>query len=112
MVYRRQGLDITELTVSLAHEDDELIWMKSPTGVLTIKVAYAEYRKKVRKKFWLKKLWQKYIPSRISVFTWKIVMDRLPAEDNALIRCVEIDGVCYLRQPACFRGSRSSVSPL
>lgn len=91
-----QGLDIAELTVSLAHEDDALIWMKSQTGVLTIREAYVGYRKKKHEKNLAKKLWWKYIPPGISVFAWKIIMDMLPTEDNALISGIKIDGGCVV----------------
>lgn len=88
------GLDIADIAVPLSRDMDELIWMKGQTGTLTIKDAYSVYRTKSRNRPWLKKLWQRYLPPKFSVFAWKIATNSLPTDFNALIRGVDIYGGC------------------
>lgn len=84
-----------ELTV-LANAMDELIWVGDSTSKLMVKSVYEFYRTKEITVQWQGKIWQSYIPPRISIFIWKLVHNSLPMEYNANRRGKTVDGGCVL----------------
>lgn len=48
-------------------------------------------------------LWQRQVPLKVSVFTWRLLRDRFPTRDN-LLRM----GIIYQDSTSCIRGCRFS----
>lgn len=48
-------------------------------------------------------VWQRQVPLKVSVFTWRILRDRLPTQDNLLRR-----GIIHQDDTPCIGGCRSS----
>lgn len=69
-----------------------MVWKMHSTGLLTVKDAYETYRCKRRVSNWLKKLWQIFLPPKLSVFAWKFLKNVLPTERNANDRGVTVNG--------------------
>lgn len=90
------GVYLDDFIIPNDQPNDELVWSKSLSGVLTVKEAYEVHKKKGRKHQWQKNIWKRYIPPKVLCFVWKIVHDRLTTEVNALNRGVEIPGACYV----------------
>lgn len=60
-----------DITIDVGQEHNTMVWRKGNTGLVTVKDQYEAYRGRNRSTHWLKKLWQTYLPPKISVFTWK-----------------------------------------
>lgn len=67
-------------------DEDELQWTSSSTGMLTTKTPYEFYREKSHTVKWMKQLWKKFIPPKMSVNLWKIVWNRAATTDNLFRR--------------------------
>lgn len=57
-----------------------------------MKDAYHSYRETRSKLRWLKHVWRKYIPPKVSIFIWNVFHN--PTEDNVNQRGGEVYG-CY-----------------
>lgn len=68
--------EIKEVQISEV-EEDELFWDGSANRVITVKAAYNFYRDKKQTVLWKKALWRKFIPPKISLFTWKLCSQRV-----------------------------------
>lgn len=75
-------------------EEDQLYWTGSSNGVLTTKEAFNHYHDKAPTVHWMKSIWQHYIPPKISVHMWRIVMNRLPTAQHLSKRGMNISSVC------------------
>lgn len=67
--------ELEEIEIS-EEKDDTIHWVGSFNVTLTTKTAYEFYREKSQTVKWMKKLWQKFIPPKISVSVWKISWNR------------------------------------
>lgn len=65
--------EINEVHIS----KDELVWDGSTIGMITIKAAYNYYRVKEQIILWKKALWRKFIPTKMSLFVWKMINIRI-----------------------------------
>lgn len=66
------------------------------SGILTVKEAFNVYREGGNITNWLKKIWQSYLPQKLSVFAWKLYCNCLPTEDQAVRRGTEVYGGCCI----------------
>ncbi|GKV26097.1 hypothetical protein SLEP1_g35450 [Rubroshorea leprosula] len=64
-------------------------WIHSKEGIYTTKSAYQALtrdHRRVQQRPALSKVWQEYIPSKISVFAWQVLQDKIPTKLNLLKR--------------------------
>lgn len=95
-IVRTAGGDLSHVVVPTVECQDEPVWEGADNGILTVKGAYEYYREKETERPWLEKLWQRFLPPKISVMLWRIIHDRLPTQWNRLKCGVETDGLCVL----------------
>ena len=96
---------ILGLPLSSAWAEDKLIWMATPNGCYSTKLAYrllsTEAAKKIpgpsnttaHKKFWLD-IWQLKVPNKIRHFIWRAVNESLPTKKNLLQRNITGNAIC------------------
>lgn len=82
-------------------DDDELIWMGSTNGKISIKITYKSYRQKGIKSVWMKKIWNSYIPPKFSFFAWRLLHKRISTATNLHQWKVMPSSVCV----ACIVGA-------
>lgn len=58
--------------------NNEIIWTGSRSGQMTMKEAYVTYIGGKVKQIWVGRVWEPFLPPKISIFAWKLIMDRLP----------------------------------
>lgn len=64
--------DLNHITVPEGNVQDELIWEGAESCILTVKGAFHYYRDKGFMTSWYSKLWQPYIPPKISMFAMEM----------------------------------------
>ncbi|GKU90798.1 hypothetical protein SLEP1_g4749 [Rubroshorea leprosula] len=73
-------------------------WVHSKEGIYTTKSAYqalTRAHRSVQRGPALSKVWQEYIPSKISVFAWQVLQDKIPTKLNLLKRGIIQDIADY-----------------
>ena len=68
-----------------AHRRDDWAWKPDPSGQYSAKSAYDVLRGDIIKgtdDVVFEELWKLKIPSKISVFAWRLLRDRLPTKSN------------------------------
>jgi hypothetical protein len=74
--------------------DDKWSWLLSPDGCFSVKSVYEELFKEivagpilgVLEENVFKNIWDSPAPSKIIVFSWQLLYDRVPTKDNLLLR--------------------------
>lgn len=95
-MFEQSGIMVNDAIFPTKPALDELIWECSNSGSLIVNEAYHQYREKCVVIEWHKKIWQLYIPPKISIFLWKCLYNRLPTEENANNRGVIVDRGCAI----------------
>lgn len=80
------------MEIPVNREDNVLIWTRSYTGKLCVKEVFNVYNESGRWCAWLNKIWQRYIPPKLSVFVWNLRTESLPTEFNAICGGVQTHG--------------------
>ncbi|GKV16979.1 hypothetical protein SLEP1_g27539 [Rubroshorea leprosula] len=81
-------------------------WVHSKEGIYTTKSAYQALTRahgSIQRGPALSKVWQEYIPSKISVFAWQVLQDKIPTKLNLLKRGI-IQDIADSRNEKLFRG--------
>lgn len=95
---------IEEIEISDA-TNDEAVWVGSADGDLTIKMAWEYYIEKEVKVKWMKGLWRTFLPLKISVTSWKTVMNRMPTAKSLARVGMAVPPVCLV----CIVGDEETV---
>lgn len=85
---------IQSIQIPEVDREDMLIWKPSATGKLTMKAAFEYYREKEEEMTWLKLIWKRFLPPKISVFIWRLLWHKLPTEDNLRKRGMVLTSCC------------------
>ena len=76
------------------HRSDEWVWKADPSGNYSVQSAYNMLRGESAAgshNECFQELWKIKIPSKISVFAWRLLRDRLPTRTNLQRRQVQIN---------------------
>lgn len=79
-LYPMATREIMKKQISLEPED-ELLWEGSNNGKIMVKEAYDRCRRRSKYNYG-KTIWRKFIPPKISMFTWKVMNNRLVIADK------------------------------
>ncbi|GKU89268.1 hypothetical protein SLEP1_g3431 [Rubroshorea leprosula] len=73
---------------------DSWSWIHSADGVYSAKKAYDFLSPKcsILDEKWSRVLWGKYVPSKLSIFGWRLLLNRLATKDNLCRRGVVVPG--------------------
>ncbi|KAH1230119.1 TNF receptor-associated factor 1b [Glycine max] len=91
--------DISAMPIQ-QHLQDSMLWKAEPNGLYSTKSAYRLLMSSISPvphRDILQNLWKLKIPPRAAVFSWRLLLDRLPTRANLLRRNVHIqDTLCPL----------------
>lgn len=90
------------------HCSDEIIWEGATDGIIIVKTAYDIYRDKLVSLRWKKKLWNQFIPPKLSVLAWKITSNRLLTGDVLCKKGIIPASVCI----GCISGAMEDATYL
>ncbi|GKU96320.1 hypothetical protein SLEP1_g9570 [Rubroshorea leprosula] len=89
-------------------KSDQFIWKHCPVGYTT-KMAYLflDMSPPCLDIFYCKLIWSHLIPTKVSVFSWRLLLNRLPTKDNLIQR-----GIDLASRSGCVLCPRSAYSAL
>lgn len=96
LLLQNNNINACDIVVPVIPVEDKLIWEGSPNEKLTVEEFYEQYREKGTIIARYEKLWQKYLPPRISMFAWKCLQDRLPIDVDTNNRGIIVQIGCVL----------------
>ena len=75
---------------------DKLVWKHNGNGMLTLKDAYNFKKNHFPKLPWAKIIWSKDIPPSKSLLVWRVILNKLPNDDNLKNRGCCLPSMCTL----------------
>jgi len=75
---------------------DKLIWKHSTNGEITLKEAYNFKKSNSAKLTWAKLIWSNDVPPFKSLMVWRLMLDKLPTDDNLLSKGCQLPSMCSL----------------
>lgn len=96
---------IINTTLCLEPQKNSFIWMNTPDGVLSTKVAFSFFSEAVSYLPWCRLVWNIFVPpSRCFIF-WRFAHNKLPTDDNLRKRgCVVVSVCCF-----CYKALETSA---
>ncbi|KAF1888701.1 hypothetical protein Lal_00036742, partial [Lupinus albus] len=88
--------DIEQIHIPCFHKHGRLIWKHSSEGALTKKDAYAFIKPSNNPLNWCKSIWSSYIPPSNSFLTWRLMLKRLPTDENLMRIGIPLASICSL----------------
>jgi len=82
--------------IPLENNDDELLWKHSESGDLQLKEAYCFKNQQYQELQWAKIIWNSDIPPSKSLFVWRLMHEKVPTDENLIIRGCNIPSMCSL----------------
>ena len=88
---------LSAATIPLIPKDDRMIWKPSHDGNLSFKDAYLFHTSSHSQHInWAKSIWHIMIPPSKSLLVWRLFHNKLPTDDNLILRGCYIPSVCSL----------------
>lgn len=87
---------VSKVTLANHNSSDSLVWKHTTTGELTLKDAYAFKKHASPKITWAKHIWFKDIPPSKSLLVWRMMLNKLPTDDNLASRGCQLPSMCSL----------------
>jgi len=75
---------------------DKLVWKLNGTSILTLKEAYDFKKHHFNKVPWAKIIWSKDIPPSKSMLVWRLMLNKLPTDENLIARGCLLPSMCSL----------------
>jgi ribonuclease HI len=95
---------VSQVTIPLDQHDDNLVWLGTDSGALSLKEAFT-FKSQIQSKLhWAKTIWSIDIPPSKSLVSWRLMHDKLPTDDNLMLRGCLLPSVCSL----CFQQVETS----
>ncbi|CAJ2667996.1 unnamed protein product [Trifolium pratense] len=87
---------VQHITLPVEETLDQLCWNNSPSGMISMKLAYDFKRKHYTPKHWAKSIWSIDIPPSKSLLVWRLMHDKVPTDDKLMERGCNIPSMCSL----------------
>jgi hypothetical protein len=87
---------VMQVTISEEAQTDKLVWKHNSTGDLSSKEAYEFKKHHFPKLHWTKHVWFIDIPPSKSLMVWRLMLDKLPIDDNLSSRGCHLPSMCSL----------------
>jgi len=87
---------IYHVTIPSHNHPDRLIWKHNSTGDLTLKEAYNFKKHRYPTLQWAKIIWSKDFPPSKSLLVWRLMLNKLPTDDNLSARGCLLPSMCSL----------------
>jgi hypothetical protein len=85
-----------QITLPMVDKEDELIWKQSATGKLTSKDSFLFKKQSHPKIPWAKAIWNKDVPPSKATMVLRLMMGKLPTDENLLQRGCNLPSMCSL----------------
>ena len=95
---------VHQVTISLHHKVDELVWCASTSGNLSFKDAYSFIDVPSQSIMWAKSIGSPNVPLSKSLLAWRLMNDKIPVDDKLKERGCALPSVCNL----CMAAEESS----
>ncbi|MCH80179.1 ribonuclease H protein [Trifolium medium] len=87
---------LSNVVIPLEHSHDKLLWKHSDHGDLQQKEAYLFKVQQYQILDWAKLIWMKDIPPSKALLVWRLMHDKIPTDENLMLRGCHISSVCNL----------------
>ncbi|MCI11766.1 ribonuclease H protein, partial [Trifolium medium] len=96
--------EILIITLPLTSTADCFVWKHSKNGILTSREAYEHLNSSGPALTWASTIWQNFIPPSHSFVAWRLMLRKMPTDENLCARGCVIVSMC----PLCKRDNDSS----
>jgi len=83
-----------QITLPRHPKEDKFVWKSSSTSDLSLKEAFLFKYGACQNIFWAKGLWSPDIPPSKSLTTWRLMHNKLPTDDNLVLRGCNLPSTC------------------
>lgn len=87
---------IQNVPIPISSKIDQLMWKHSDTGDLLLKEAYIFKNQEFQDLQWPMFIWCKEIPPARSLFVWRFMHNKVPTDENLMLRGCNIPSMCNL----------------
>ncbi|GAU44836.1 hypothetical protein TSUD_280370 [Trifolium subterraneum] len=87
---------VLQIDIPVDDVPDSLIWKGTDNGLLCLKDAYEFKRRQYPKLSWGKVIWSKDIQPSRSLLAWRIMLNKIPTDDNLRERGCNLTSMCSL----------------
>lgn len=95
---------IHKVSIPRIDQKHQLRWRHTSTGDLLMKEAYEFKNQQLQTLHWVKCIWSKDIPPARSLFAWRFMHNKVPTDENLMLRDCNIPSLCSI----CFKSSETS----
>jgi len=95
---------IQQVHIPTFAQKDQQIWKHTSSGVLMQRDAYDFKQHQFIELHWASCIWSKGIPPAKSLFVWRFMHNKVPTDENLMIRGCNIPSMCSL----CLKSSENS----
>lgn len=85
---------VHKVTIPTDAVEDKLVWKNAANGELSLKDAYIFKAHCTQNIGWAKKIWSKDIPPSKSLLCWRLMHNRIPTDDNLVLRGCSLASMC------------------
>jgi ribonuclease HI len=96
VLYPNLSVLAAQVTIPTTCRRDKLVWKHNNSGELTLKDAYIFKHSHFPILKWAKLIWSEDFPPSKSLLVWRFMLDKLPTDDNLLIRGCYLPSMCSL----------------
>jgi ribonuclease HI len=87
---------VNQVSIPLEPDQDHLIWKLSDSGDLSLKAAHLFKMQNCHDVHWAKLIWNTAIPPSKSLLVWRLMYDKIPTDENLLIRGCYLPSMCSI----------------
>ncbi|GAU22700.1 hypothetical protein TSUD_138230 [Trifolium subterraneum] len=87
---------VQQISIPLDPSHDKLLWKHTDSGDLQLKDAYLFKIQQFQDLHWAKTIWSPDIPPSKSLLAWRLMHDKVPTDDNLILRGCSIVSMCSL----------------
>ncbi|KAK2429733.1 hypothetical protein QL285_028147 [Trifolium repens] len=87
---------VNQTIIPLEQNNDSLIWKHTDSGSLEMKEAYNFKMPPLQDLYWTKFVWSPDIPPSKSLMAWRLMHDKMPTDENLILRGCIITSMCNL----------------
>lgn len=88
------NLLVQQVSIPVGEVEDKIVWKNSANGELSFKDAYLFKSPNAQNVKWSKFIWNKDIPPTKSLICWRLMHQRLPTDENLMIRGCSLASIC------------------
>lgn len=91
---------VQHVTLPIYQYDDKLRWKHTNNGVLSLKDAYLFKTNQPQRLNWIETIWSPDIPPTKSLLTWRLMYNKIPTDDQLILRGFSITSLCSCSKEA------------